>query len=393
MTSRERMLAAIEGKRPDYVPLSFMINSALHARCSGWMDGCEKSLALGLDPVVDLVFCSPHRGAFQSDAPGTPIFFPKDVVEREWHDQPANARYPLLHKEYKTPRGTLAIAVSKTDDWTFGDAVPFLNDFIEPRAAKRLVTESADLPALSYLLSGPTDEELAPWRAAWKEGADYARRKGLLLSTGWGVGADALAWVYGLQQAVMDAFDRPQFLAELLAVIAEWNLRRMKVMLEPKPDLFIRRGWYEGTSFWSPALYRRFILPSLKNEVKLAHDSGAKFGYIMTVGSNQFTELLLEAGVDVVIGIDDVQDHGMVYKDLKKKARGKLGLWGGVNGFLHIEEGDEKLIRKATRAALDSLGPDGFILSPVDNVRQGSEEVWAKVLIFIDAWKKEVGKK
>ncbi len=392
MASRERMLAALDGKKPDYVPLSFMIFNALRARSAGWRDYCERSLALGLDPVVDLFCCAPSDGPEHSDAAGTPVQFPPDVVTREWREPrgAGGSPYPVLHKEYITPKGTLSIAVNRTDDWYLGDHVPFLNDYIEPRATKHLIESPADLGALEYLLSGPTDEDLAPYRAAWKEAAAFARERRLLLSAGWGIGADALAWVFGLTNAIMAAVDRPEFLAELLGVIERWNRRRMAVLLDVKPDLFVRRGWYEGTSFWSPALFREFILPSLKREAALAHEAGAKFGYIMTVGANQFADLLVEAGVDVVIGVDDVQDHGMDFKALKKKSRGKLALWGGVNGFVTIEDGDEKMIRKATQDALAALGPDGFILSPVDNIRLHTDDVWRKTLFFIDCWKRAV---
>jgi hypothetical protein len=43
-------------------------------------------------------------------------------------------------------------------------------------------------------------------------------------------------------------------------------------------------------------------------------------------------------------------------------------------------------------AALERLGPDGLIPSPVDNIRGASETLWRKVLSFIDAWKHRVGK-
>jgi hypothetical protein len=392
MNSRERMLTAIEGGKPDFVPLSFMIFQALRGRSEGWRDFVERSLELGIDPVVNLAAAAPSDGQEHPDAPGTPLSFARGVTVREWRERPPDARYPLLHKEYVTPSGTLAVAVKRTDDWPYGDHIPFLNDYIEPRAVKHLVTAPDDLGALRELLAEPTADDLAAYRAAWKDAKEFAERRQLLTTIGSGVGADALAWIFGLTNGVMAAIDRPDFLEELLEVIYRWNRRRMEIMLEPRPDLFIRRGWYEGTSFWSPALFQKFFLPRLKSEVRLAHEAGSKFGYIMSVGANQFAELLLESGVDVVIGVDDVQDHGMNFSELKQKLGGRIALWGGVNGFLTIENGSEQEIRKATASALELLGPDGFILSPVDNIRSASETVWRKVLYFIDAWKHAVGK-
>jgi hypothetical protein len=386
------MLTAIEGGTPDRVPLSFMIFRALSARSDGWTDALERSIELGIDPVVRLEAAAPSGGAEHADAPGTPVHFGPGVTVREWRERPPGARYPLLHKEYVTPSGTLSVAVNQTDDWPCGDHVPFLNDYIEPRATKRLVESPDDIPALRHLLVEPTAEDLRDYREAWKEAKKFAASRGLLLSAGWGIGADALAWLFGLTNAVFAAADRPEFLTELLDVISAWNRRRMEIMLDAGVDIFMRRGWYEGTSFWSPELYRRFLLPRLREEAKLAHQAGSKFGYIMTVGANQFAESLLESDVDVVIGVEDVQDHGMDFTRLKKRLGGKVAIWGGVNGFVTIEEGKESDIRLATSAALRTLGPGGFILSPVDNIRNPSDAVWKKVLFFIDAWKQAAGR-
>ena len=323
------MLTAIDCGRPDNVPLSFMIFQALRGRSDGWRDFVERSIELGVDPVVNLAASAPSDGQEHPDAPGTPLSYARGVTVREWRERPPGARYPLLHKEYVTASGTLSVAVNRTDDWPYGDHVPFLNDYIEPRAVKHLVTSPEDLSALRELLAEPTAEDLAEYRAAWKGAKEFAERKQLLTTTGWGVGADALAWIFGLTNAVMAAVDRPDFLDELLDVIFQWNRRRMEILLEPEPDLFIRRGWYEGTSFWSPALFQRFLLPHLRSEAKLVHEAGSRFGYIMTVGANQFAQPLLESGVDVVIGVDDVQDHGIGFTELKQKLRGRIALWGG----------------------------------------------------------------
>jgi len=392
MNSRERMLSAIAGRTPDVVPTSFMICNALGARSGDWRDRADRAFALGTDPVVNLIGVVGGGGAEHSDCPGTPVHFDDGVTVREWRERPPGARYALLHKEYVTPSGTLSVAVNRTDDWPYGDHVPFLNDYIEPRAVKHLVTSPDDLPALQHLLVEPRGDDLVTFREACRAAKTFAAERRFLLSAGWGVGADALAWIFGLTDAVLTAVDAPDFFDDLLEMIHRWNLKRMTLLLEAGPDLFVRRGWYEGTSFWSPDLWRRFILPRVKAEAEFAHGAGARFGYIMTVGATQFADLLVEAGIDVVIGVDDVQDHGMDFARLKRETRGKLALWGGVNGFLHIEEGTEAEIREATVRALETLGPDGFILSPVDNVRDTSETVWRKVLYFIDVYKRETGR-
>ena len=167
MNSRERMLTAIGCGEPDYVPLSFMIFNALERRSDGWKDFIERSIELGIDPVVEFRTAAPSDGAEHSDCPGTPVHFGPDVKTREWRECPAGARYPVLHKEYVTSAGTLSVAVNRTDDWPYGDHVPFLNDYIEPRAVKHLITSADDLPALRRLLAEPTDDDLRGYRAAW----------------------------------------------------------------------------------------------------------------------------------------------------------------------------------------------------------------------------------
>jgi hypothetical protein len=52
------------------------------------------------------------------------------------------------------------------------------------------------------------------------------------------------------------------------------------------------------------------------------------------------------------------------------------------------QRGEEEEVRAAVREAIDALGPDGFILSPVDNITVDRPLTWRNVDIFIDEWKK-----
>lgn len=387
MTSRERMLCAIEGKVPDYVPLSFMIFSACEQQCAGPLDFFLRQKKMGLDPVVDLWHMNADELKDCGDAPGPPVIIGPEVRVREWREVLADERYPLLHKEYETPKGTLSCIVRQTDDWPFGDHVPFLDDYIEARATKPLVTSFDDLPALRFLLAPPRLHELSRTRQLWAAGIRFAHQQELLSAAGWGVGADALAWLCGLEDSVMMAMDKPELLDAILDVVSDWNRWRMELMLDAKPDLLVRRAWYEGTDFWSPTLYRRFLFPRLRAEVAMAHQAGAKFGYILTSGTMPIMDMIIEAGVDVLIGVDPIQGKGTDMAEMKRRAKGKLALWGGINGFITVERGTPEGIREAVKLALDTLGPDGFILSPVDNIRDTSEEVWQRTLVLIEAWR------
>ena len=90
----------------------------------------------------------------------------------------------------------------------------------------------------------------------------------------------------------------------------------------------------------------------------------------------------------MLIGIDPVQGKGMEMALLKEKVGGRICLWGGVNGFVTMERGSRDEVQEAVREAVGILGPGGgFILSPVDNVRDTSEKTWGNIRAMIEAWK------
>jgi hypothetical protein len=134
--------------------------------------------------------------------------------------------------------------------------------------------------------------------------------------------------------------------------------------------------------------WRRFIQPILKKDVELAHQMGAKFGYILTSNAIKLIEPIIESGVDVLIGIDPHQYDLVI---LAKQAEGKLCVWGGVNGHLTVEKGAQADIRKEVDQVMNLFtGKGGFILSPVDNIREYTPEIEANVQTLIKAWKRNV---
>ncbi len=390
-SSRERMLEAIACREPDYVPCCFMIFSALQSQCRDELEFVERQLALGLDATVSLFagWERPSRAATDhADMLGLPVRYDPRVVIKEWREDLPGERYPILHREYVTPAGTLSTAVTKTEDYTKGDHVPLFDDYVIPRARKRLIARHEDLDALRYLLTPPSREDIEHVRESAAVVKPFAARRGVLIESRWGAVVETTSWLAGMTEVVLMAMDQPQFLQDLIDLIDEWNRQRMMVSLDAGVDLFIRRGWYEGADFWSPALYRRFILPTLRRDVELAHQAGARFAYIMTSGQMPLLDMLAEAGIDALIGLDPVQGKGTRFQAMKQRIGDRVCLWGGVNGFVTMEMGTPDDVRAEVRSALETLAPSGgFILSPVDNVTQNTERAWENIHTLIDEWR------
>ena len=389
-SSRHRLLAALKCQDKDHIPLCFMLFTGLRPECSDEFEFYEKQLAMGLDTRVEI--------------PDLLISFEPEVTVRQWKETAPGERYPILHKEYATPDGTLSTAVYQTGDWLYGDDVPLFDDYLAARSKKFLVEGPEDLPALRWLFAEPTAEVIAEFREHAARTKRFASDHGLLV-TGGGLGfrpadpahighdpmcmgVDALMWLCGAEAPLIWAYEAPDFLEELIALIARWNRRRMEITLDEGVDFIIKRAWYEGTEFWSPKLYRQFVTPILQDDVRLAHEAEAAFGYILTSGMMPLFDDLIEVGIDAIIGIDPVQGKGTELGAVRDKAADRISIWGGVNGCITVETGTPEDVRDATETAIEMLGScTGFVLGPVDNVRELTPETRENVRTLVDTWR------
>ena len=383
LSSRERMLAALNCQTPDHPPCSFMIYGALHQKSSSYLDFITQQLALGLDAFVMLPPRPPKVINDHYNLHGLPVSYSPEVTIEESVTHPPDEETPVLIKTYHTPAGELTTSVRMTEDWRLGEHVPFLDDYLIPRSKNFIVRRSDDLDAFQYLLAPPTDAEIESFKQESSPLTAYTRANELLLTGGWGVGADMIGWVHGLDELVYDVYDHPDFVRDLLAMIAEWNRQRMAVILEEGVDLYVKRAWYENADFFSPASWQALIQPELQKDVHLAHQAGAKFGYIITASAMPLLESIAQTGVDVIIGIDP---HAYDLTATKDILGGRVCLWGGVNGHLTVEHGSPDAVKNEVAAALDTLGPDGLILSPVDNIREDTPQAWENVRTLIETW-------
>ncbi|MHB0857767.1 MAG: uroporphyrinogen decarboxylase family protein [Anaerolineae bacterium] len=384
--SRERMLAALDRQQPDHLPCAFMIFGALKARCQSYAEFVERQVEMGLDAFVELPPRPPVVVNDHYNLHGLPVVYDPRVEIREWLEERPSEAVPVMVKEYHTPGGVLRTEVRQTEDWRWGNHVPLFDDYLVPRTSKCLITCPDDLNALPYILAPLGDAELQAFRAESAPAIAQARQHGLLVAGGWGAAADAVAWLTGFENMIVFTAEQPDFMRDLLGLVADWNRRRLEVLLDVGIDLYLKRIFYESTDFWSPRLYREFLQPILKEDVDLAHQAGARVGGMMTTGTLPLVDALVETGLDAVIGIDPLVTD---LTAIKEKAAGRLALWGGLNGYITVEEGSEEEVRSAVRQAFEVLAPGGgAVLSPVENVRATSERTWHNTLALVDEWQR-----
>lgn len=394
MTSRERMLAAIGCDEVDHTPCSFMLFYNLYDTCATDSEFVEKQVEMGLDAFV-------HVGHLNHELHMYGGLHP-DARWKEWVEEKDGAVH--FCRQIDTPAGPLASRVRQREGWPTKGDFPLMKDWIVPRMDEPLVKPEQDMDKVGFLFGPIRDADIRALREEAAEAARLARRLGLLQVGGWkgsvrpglqvdpGVmGCDAMSWLSGYEQVMILSISNPSLIERYARIIHEWNMRQIEVYLDvTEAELIVRRGWYETTEFWTPAAFTRIIAPTLKREADIVHQAGRYFGYIITSAFLPLLDDILAAGVDVLIGLDPSEGKGTHLPAIKERVRrAGRALWGGVSGAITVEMGSEADTENAVSAALETLGGGGgFILSPVDNVRENTDTARRNTRRFIEAWKR-----
>jgi len=385
LSSRERLLAVARYQRADHIPLllhPFGWQPWWRARpCGNQVEMAEAFLEFGLDAWLGV---------------GPPMTFHPDVKTRQRTERRAENPWPCMVKEYDTPAGVFRQEVFLTDDWSdphwpqhreSPPAVALLDDYNVPRYRRCPIRDEADLEKLRYLYRPVGDAEVPAFRRKVEATAAEARRLGVLLRGEASAGTDAAVWLCGVQGLLEMAIDRPELLAALLDIIHRREKRSVELLVDTPVELITRRGYYEGTTFWSPAMYRRFFLPRLKELTELAHQGGKLVGYTMSIGYMPLLGELAEAGYDVHFLLDPLRSGGQVEDLAKVKAawNGRIAILGAINQPVTLDKGSEQDVREEVYHSVRTLGPDGLGLSPVEAIHNFTPR--RSLEVMIEAWK------
>jgi hypothetical protein len=393
VNSKERMIAALTYQEHDHIPCSFMMFFNEYFRTSSIGEFIENQVNMGLDPYV-------HVGHLKHS-------ISPEASCKEWSEKENG--FTNFCRQIDTPKGPLLSKTKQVGGWPKEGDFPLFNDWLVTRSKKPLVDPEQDLEKLKYFFGPFRDEDIEKLRESGKVAKKLADKYGLLQLGGWkgsidhnhppirrgnsdgGVmGCDCMAWLSGYEDIMVLSLTQPEIIAEYANIISEWNKQQISIYMDVTDcDIVWRRAWYETTEFWTPQAYRDIIAPTLKKEAELVHQAGNLYGYIITSAFLPLLDDIIATGVDVLVGLDPAQGKGTEIIDVKKRSSEKgMALWGGVSGAMTVELGTAAETRAAVIEAMDTLGTGGgFILSPVDNLREDTPNAQTNTEVFIDTWK------
>lgn len=377
MTSRERILAALQRQPVDYVPCSPTFNP-LHEKLRigyryqfPWGPSQREQIEylvteFGLDPVVQA-----GLGGHQS-SPG--------VSSRVWMDG------DILHKAYSTPAGEVQASIKYDERWPHGFDVPFYSDFLPAHAVEFWIETEQDLECFRHILQ-PVD--YAPRREAirfaFAEAKRLADRFGLATRASAGSGLTGALQLFGPSQLCMKTLEQPELVDGYLELEHQVTLRNLEIGADLGVDIVTRNGFYESSDFYSPAMLERFLFDRLQAETDLAHQGGMLVTYTAHSGVMPMLDYLRRLKFDCLNSIG-LGFHGVDLERIRDSQEGSKSFWIGPDNTHHTNASDPEVVRQVVRHVFELLGTRGLILGACPSIH--GINPWENTLALVDEWKK-----
>jgi len=400
MTSKERILAAIRREEVDHVPLGQLFHSTIMETPKDlrWRDQFERAKVmkdLGLDPTIDIWMPAPEA------APEIPV--------RKWMEDDPDGPHKLLCAAYETPAGTLTTKVQRTDeDWYLPthyrflpkwdgnahrdidqyDRIEMMDDYFTRRYKVPLVRGPQDLDAFEYLMQAPTGGSRDLWIRNALQAKEMANKLGLATQARRVSVGDWFMWVCWIEDFCVEMIENPEYVNRFYDICQNYNKQIVDMVLEVEPDIVQYRGWYDTPDYWGTQRYKDILAPRISELGKQIQEGGSLFCVLLTEGYTLYKNILAEMDVDVYLGLEPLAARKSEDLAAVKKALGdEHCIWGGVNACVTVGMGKDEEIDAAVKTAIDTLGPEGFILNAAMYIYD-DDATWERFMVLVDAWKK-----
>ncbi len=365
MTSKERMLCALDGGKPDRLPASVHQWQPYHLdKYMGSISELEAFARFGLDAQIQYF---EDMGQFWlPDADLTVLNTPQWVDEVEIvSDDPDNR---INHHTVRTPEGRLTYKTAGNRMTTW---------FTE-----YMVRHDDDIALIDKYM--PVSEiDLTQVSAVYDEIGD----RGILRGFVWG--DQAGCWQHAcclvdVNDLILACIDKPDWVHELLKTLLEKKLQFVESLNGAKFDLIETGGGASSSTLISPAIHEEFCLPYDRKLHDALHGLGFKVTYHTCGGTLAIEEMIVANGCDVSETLAPPSIGGNQEPwEFKEKVGDRVALIGGVDQFSVLTGGTEQQIRDKVFELFEKVGYNGgYICSMADHFFETPPE---KLKIFGDA--------
>ena len=176
------------------------------------------------------------------------------------------------------------------------------------------------------------------------------------------------AWTLrGMQNLLMDFYDHPDFVRDLLNAIAGYNIAQVKKALKHDIDaVYFGDDWGQQRGLqMGPKLWRKFIYPVLKRMYRVVREAG-KYVFIHSCGDvDELFDDLHGIGLNC---FNPFQPEVMDVAALMKQYRGRLTFHGGLSTQRTLPYGAVEDVRRETERLLEMGREGGYIFAPAHDV-------------------------
>ncbi len=176
-------------------------------------------------------------------------------------------------------------------------------------------------------------------------------------------------FVRGTEDLMMDFATRRSYIEHLFRTINEMSAEALRRMLQDhgeEIDIIYMADDYcsQHGPLFSPKDFREFVLPYLKELVDITHQYGKKFLLHVCGSVRSLLPMIIEAGVDMLEPIQ-VRAEGMDPAGLKKDFGKDICFYGGVDLQELLPKGSPQQVAQEVKQLIDVLGDGGgYVFGP-----------------------------
>jgi len=358
-SSRERLLTALHNQKPDHLPCQ--VHSWMSYYRKTYLNVSDQYEAYARFPGIDWVIY--QNPAFEYD----------EQAQANWRRTtidlgPDDSGNLVWIEQIETPRGALGCKRS-SNEFTSWDV-------------EHLIKNERDFELWETYFPLPTRVDWTPVVEAKKRIGDRGIVRGGFFGFGQGSPWQDFCFLHGTEPAIMDTFDRPDWVQHVLDAMLEKKLRVIDLAGQFEMDLVETGGGAGSSTVISPTIQRRFCVPYDRRQHAALHAGGVKAVYHLCGGVMPFLDLVVENGAD---GLETMTPPSMGgdcdLAQANRRVGDRLFFIGGFDQNRGFERGTPDIAAQLVRQCHAACPDGGYICSPSDHFFHGDP---ANVQAFVD---------